>query len=175
MLGSFPSLDPFSRVQSLLLKTFTSDYLAVPFCDYEWFLHSSIFEYHSHFYNSKKIYSDNARGFLLVAPHLLQYIGEDKKVLPFSPLFSRIYRRERKKYIFLFLPPHSFWKLVFSWSVFYARIISLLKRADHLGLKEYHLSTSFAGRFSASKIRFFLRLSFSAYRPAKIFLYSNFL
>lgn len=36
----------------------------------------------------KKIYSDNARGFLLVAPHLLQYIGEDKKVLPFfSPLF----------------------------------------------------------------------------------------
>jgi len=36
----------------------------------------------------KKIYSDNARGFLLVAPHLLQYIGEDKKVLSFfSPLF----------------------------------------------------------------------------------------
>ena len=36
----------------------------------------------------KKIYSDNARGFLLIAPHLLQYIGEDKKVLPFfSPLF----------------------------------------------------------------------------------------
>jgi len=37
----------------------------------------------------KKIYSDNARGFLLVAPPLLQYIGEDKKkVLSFfSPLF----------------------------------------------------------------------------------------
>jgi hypothetical protein len=71
-----------------MLKTFTSDYLAVPFCDYEWFYISLDLNIIRIFVILKKIYSDNARGFLLIAPHLLQYIGEDKKVLPlFSPFF----------------------------------------------------------------------------------------
>ena len=124
----------------------------------------------------KKIYSDNARGFLLIASHLLQYIGEDKKSSPlFSPLFSRIYRRERKNTFFLFPAPTLVLKVGILVTCLLCSHYFAAKRTDLLGLKEYHLSTSFAGRSSASKIRFFLRLSFSAYRPAKIFLYSNFL
>jgi hypothetical protein len=53
----------------------------------------------------KKIYSDNARGFLLVTPHLLQYIGEDKKKFSlFLPSFLE-FIGERKKVFFLFLAP----------------------------------------------------------------------
>ena len=122
----------------------------------------------------KKIYSDNARGFLLVAPHLLQYIGEDKKVLLlFLPFFLE-FIGEREKIHFSFLAPTLVLKVGILVTCLLCSHYFAAKRTNLLGLKEYPLSTSLAGRFSASKIRFFLRLSFSIYRPAKIFLYSNF-
>jgi len=56
----------------------------------------------------KKIYSDNARGFLLVASHLLQYIGEDKKSSPlFLPSFLEFIGEREKRYIFSFSCPHT--------------------------------------------------------------------
>ena len=87
MLGNFPPSDPFLGFQSLILElsllitrlhrfAITNDFY-IP-------LNLNIIRI---FIILKKIYSDNARGFLLVAPHLLQYIGEDKKVLSFPPLF----------------------------------------------------------------------------------------
>jgi hypothetical protein len=104
----------------------------------------------------KKIYSDNARGFLLVASHLLQYIGEDKKSSPlFLPSFLEFIGEREKKYIFSFLAPTLVLKVGILVICLLCSHYFAAKRTNLLGLKEYRLSTSFAGRFSASKIRFF--------------------
>jgi hypothetical protein len=101
MLGNFPSSDPFSRVSKPLYSNFlfliTWLYRFAITNDFFIFLNLNIIRI---FMILKKIYSDNARGFLLVDPHLLQYIGEDKKVLPFSPLFLE-FIGEKKEYFFL--------------------------------------------------------------------------